>query len=106
MPYENDQRRDRPDICIGTDSYHTPREIEKELECFFRKSGYSVAINSPFAGAIVPLRYYRKDSRVQSIMIEINRRLYINHDGSLKEGYEDLKKDINAAVEQIHTFFG
>ncbi|WP_051198034.1 N-formylglutamate amidohydrolase [Butyrivibrio sp. MB2005] len=106
LPYENDQRKDRPDICIGTDSYHTTRELEKELKCFFRKSGYSVAINSPFAGAIVPFKYYRKDRRVQTIMIEINRRLYINHDGSLKEGYEDLKKDINGAVEQINTFFG
>ncbi len=27
LPYELDQNPDRPDICIGTDSFHTPQEL-------------------------------------------------------------------------------
>ena len=28
LPYEEDQREDRPDICIGTDPRHTPAELK------------------------------------------------------------------------------
>jgi len=37
----------------------------------------AVGFNSPYSGTMVPLRYYRKDKRVQSIMIELNRSLYL-----------------------------
>ncbi len=101
LPYEIDQSTNRPDICIGTDDYHTPEVLIKELDVFFRERGYSTAINTPFAGAIVPMKYYRKDKRVQSIMIEINRRLYISQDASLKPEYQNVKSDINKAVDLL-----
>lgn len=104
LPYENDQSGNRPDICIGTDSFHTPDNVEAELSSFFMSRGYSVAVNRPFAGAIVPGKYYRKNKRVQSVMIEINRRLYINQDASIKDGYEKLKDDINEAVERLYRY--
>ncbi|WP_348304731.1 N-formylglutamate amidohydrolase, partial [Methanothrix sp.] len=30
LPYELDQSSDRPDICIGTDPFHTPEELVPE----------------------------------------------------------------------------
>ncbi len=98
LPYEFDQDADRPDICIGTDEYHTPRRVEEEVCCLFRKKGYSVEINRPFAGCIVPLKYYRSDKRVMSVMIEINRRLYIDHDINRTSGYVRVKNDVAEAV--------
>lgn len=103
LPYELDQNRERPDICIGTDDYHTSEVLIKELDGFFRENGYSTAINTPFAGTIVPMKYYQKDRRVQSIMIEINRRLYINHDASIKPEYQKLKSDIRRAVNMLEA---
>ena len=47
--------------------------VEKELESY----GYSTARDQPFSGTIVPMKHYRKDQRVQSLMIEINRWLYL-----------------------------
>src|ERR1700733_12480439 len=38
----------------------------------------SVAVDAPFAGALVPLSAYGKDRRVLSVMIEVNRRLYMD----------------------------
>ena len=35
-------------------------------------------MNKPFAGALVPQPYFRADSRVRAVMIEVNRRLYLN----------------------------
>ena len=42
----------------------------------FSKLGYEVAINTPFAGALVPMHYYQKQPQVQALMIEINRGVY------------------------------
>lgn len=83
LPYEPDQNPDRPDICIGTDSFHTPDELTEKAVEFFISKGYSVRINSPYSGTIVPLKHLNKEKRVLSIMIELNRGLY------LKEGTKE-----------------
>ena len=45
---------------------------------FFTSKGLSVSVNAPFAGALVPLSRYRRDRRVASVMVEVNRRLYMD----------------------------
>lgn len=84
--YEPDRNADRSDICIGADEYHTPKELTAILKNNFEELGYSVKINSPFAGTIVPMKYYQKDKRVVSVMIEVNRKLYMN-----EETFQKLK---------------
>jgi N-formylglutamate amidohydrolase len=44
----------------------------------FAGLGYDVALNTPFAGALVPLERYRQDQRVHSVMIEVRRDLYMD----------------------------
>ena len=41
------------------------------------------AREQPFSGTIVSMKHYRKDRRVQSLMIEINRWLYLGEDYSV-----------------------
>lgn len=103
LPYENDQSLIRPDICIGTDDYHTPGEISDRICRMFEEMGFSVAVNSPFAGALVPMRYYQKDRRVMSVMIEINRRLYMNRQGEITAGYRRIKEAVNRVVAEIQN---
>jgi len=74
LPYEVNQSR--PDICIGTDGFHTTPELGEQMRQSFSKLGYEVAINTPFAGALVPMHYYQKQPQVQALMIEINRGVY------------------------------
>jgi len=78
LPYELDQSEDRPDICLGTDAFHTPRVLAESAQRIFEEAGFSVAMNRPFAGALVPAAHYRSDSRVMALMIEVNRRLYMD----------------------------
>ena len=60
----------RPDICIGTDpGYHTPSWLSDYMENAFKRMGYSVAINKPFAGTMVPMKYYHRERRILSIML-------------------------------------
>ena len=80
LPYELDQTRERADFCIGTDSFHTPSYLRDVIVAAVRDAGYSVAVDTPFAGALVPLSSYRKDRRVLSVMIEVNRGIYLNED--------------------------
>jgi N-formylglutamate deformylase len=76
LPYEEDHHR--PDICIGTDPFHTGQTLIRTMVATFETLGYAVAVNSPFSGTIVPLKHYHKDQRVTSVMIEVNRSLYAN----------------------------
>jgi len=87
LPYELDQASPRADICIGTDSFHTPWAVRDAIVAAAEADGYSVAVDAPFSGALVPLSSYRKDHRILSVMIEVNRRLYMEEDsGKKKDG--------------------
>ena len=101
LPYEPDQREDRPDICLGTDPFHTPPELIGALWDLFAGKGYSVAVNAPYSGTIVPLPYLWKHSGVRSVMIEVNRGLYLEADGRKSPRFHRVKQDISAAVEKI-----
>lgn len=78
MPLNRDLLKEmpRPDFCIGTDDYHTPKETARKAVEFIVNSGYTVKLNTPYSGSIVPLQYFNKNKNVKSIMIEVNRRLY------------------------------
>ena len=96
LPYETDFNR--PDICIGTDEYHTSAKLKNCLSKVFEVSGYRVAIDSPFSGSIVPLKYYHLDHRVSSVMIEVNRSLY-----SDPIGFARVQSDLSLAISQAAT---
>jgi len=84
----------RPDFDIGTDSYHTPDGLRDVLCDKVRELGYSAKVNTPFGGAITPMKYYRKDKRVASVMIETNRRLYMNSSNMTKSDDFDETREV------------
>lgn len=106
LKYEPVQKRNRPDICIGTDDYHTPAEIRDYLLDSFSDLGYDVGLNTPYAGAIVPIDYYRKDRRVKSVMIEINRSLYMNRNCEKVPTFSRIKKDIKSVIIKMPETIG
>ena len=72
---------DRPDICIGTDAFHTPDWLASLAAERFTAAGLTVAVNRPYSGALVPAEFCGRDRRVSSLMIEISRRRYMHEDG-------------------------
>lgn len=87
------QATNRPDFNIGTDNYHTPKKLIEASKDFFRQKGFSLGIDQPYAGSIVPMAFYKKDQNVQSIMLEINRKLYLHEPTNEKsEEYQATKK--------------
>ena len=45
------------------------------------QQGWTLGVDQPNAGSIVPMRYFGRDARVMSVMIEVNRKLYMTVDG-------------------------
>ncbi|NCG19888.1 MAG: N-formylglutamate amidohydrolase [Rhodobacterales bacterium] len=102
LPYEDDTLR--PDLCIGTDMFHTPADLVDRLVTRCRELGWTVAINRPFAGSLVPLCFYQTDQRVRSIMFEINRKHYMNsHTGAKNTSYSECKRRVNALLNVIRS---
>jgi N-formylglutamate amidohydrolase len=101
LPVERDQRPDRPDICLGTDPSHTPDHLVEALVEACRGLGWSVRINAPYAGTIVPRSFFRQEPRVHSVLIEVNRRLYLAADPeAVRRGpaFEAVRRGVEALV--------
>jgi N-formylglutamate amidohydrolase len=64
------------DVCIGVNNdWSRPTDFVIDLVTeVFKQSGYSVMVNHPYSNAIAP----QTDFVYNSIMIEINKRIYMN----------------------------
>ena len=101
LPYELHPELYRPEICIGTDPFHTPEWLSSFCLTFFNGKGYDTAFNAPFIGTIVPLPYYGKEPKVRSVMIEINRKLYMDKSGEKTASFEKVRTDIREFLETL-----
>jgi N-formylglutamate deformylase len=93
---------DRPDFNLGTDLFHTPQKLIDISIDFFKDKGYSLGINWPYSGTIVPLVHYQKNENVHSVMLEINRKLYLNEPTNEKSsGFEEIKSVVASYIDEI-----
>jgi N-formylglutamate amidohydrolase len=88
------QNSNTPDFNIGTDSFHTPKKYIEESITYFENLGYSLGVDWPYNGSIVPMKYYQKEKRVSSIMLEINRKLYLNEPNNEKSTEYNKTKEV------------
>ena len=102
LPHEESDIR--PDICIGTDDYHTPYALSELMCTAFENTGLSVVLNEPFSGTIVPLDFFGKNKSVRSIMIEVNRKLYLDDDFQKNEGFCNIEKLISDVLEKVNKW--
>jgi N-formylglutamate amidohydrolase len=102
LPYEQrDPASIRPDICIGTDDFHTSEATARAFVSAFSRQGWSVALNQPFQGALVPASRYRRDARVSAVMVEINRGLYLHEgDATPRACFEEVGARIRASCAE------
>jgi N-formylglutamate amidohydrolase len=105
LPYELHKEDRRPDICLGFDEFHMEKSLIKKIKSICRKAGYDTSENEPFKGSIVPVSIYRKDKRVKSLMIEINKRTYLKDFEIVPEKFKKLKLLISAIVKEIRAFY-
>ena len=75
MYYTGYDQIEFPDVCIGVNG--DLMDEAKYIIDTFESEGYTVKVNEPFSGSLVPITYLN-DTDVTSIMIELNRRIYDN----------------------------
>jgi N-formylglutamate amidohydrolase len=98
LPSEADRAPGRPDVCVGTDAFHTPAVLAEALEAALRAGGFAVRRDSPFSGALVPLDRYRRDRRVRAVMLEVRRGIYCDETtGELLPGWQDVAARLERA---------
>ena len=69
------------DVCIGTnnDWSRPPGRILHQVSDVFEANGYSVGINHPYSNSISPIMSFH----YSSLMIELNKRLYLDENEEL-----------------------
>ncbi|MFO0417295.1 MAG: N-formylglutamate amidohydrolase [Pseudomonadota bacterium] len=101
LPYELDGNAARPDIIVGTDSFHTSSAVVMAVERIALSCGYSFGVDRPFAGTVVPNGVYR-DPRITAFMLEIKRSTYMNELASKRsKGFEEMRACIRAITRAV-----
>jgi N-formylglutamate amidohydrolase len=90
-----------PDICLGYDDFHTPNYLLDFISLYLIKNGFSVEYNNPYSGCIIPLEYYKNNNNVMGVMIEVNKRLYMNGNVVDQNKVLKLKQIFNGLFQQI-----
>jgi len=80
LPFQQGQDYQGVQICIGVEDFHRDDQFVKKVKKKFngRFHNYKIEENIPYQGSIVPTKYYKKDPRVHSVMLEIDRSTYMD----------------------------
>lgn len=106
LPHEDCQRADRPDLCIGTDAFHTPDDLVDAIQCAAEQLDLSTGVDEPFSGSLMPKRYHRRRETAFSVMLEVNRSLYLDErTGQKHAGFTETRERIQRLLEAIHAWF-
>lgn len=66
----------RPELCVGYEEPHCGATLRGQVRDAFAE--FQQGDNQTFHGAYVPLKYYQREPRVQSVMLEIRRDQYLD----------------------------
>ncbi len=108
LPYENilkSSNPKRPDICLGYEEYHLKNELLLQAETNLSRNGiFTIFHNDPYAGSMVPMKFYHRDNRVQSLMIELNRGIYMNEKtGEKLDSFDTVQQLIQNYFENLFS---
>lgn len=91
-----------PDICLGYDDEWFDQKDAVKLKKYIESLGYSCALNYPYSGALVPTDFYHnKMYSLRSMMLEINRRVYLEKDIVRENAIHDMSRIISFLAENI-----
>jgi N-formylglutamate amidohydrolase len=89
------------DFNIGTDAFHTPIEWIDASVKLFAERGFRLGVDEPYSGSIVPMKHYQKNRQLKSIMLEVNRQLYLNADYSRGPRFDEIQGIVSDFLSMI-----
>jgi len=94
-----------PDICIGYDEEFVDLEVVEIISRNFRDYGYSVEMNTTYKGSFVPnvvINNPKYRETTKSVMIELNKRIYLDENNSKQESdFYLVKSVLNTILNEI-----
>ena len=103
MPTHPDPGQPRADFCIGDmkGTTSSPEYLELVVNVL-KDAGYSVTVNTPYDGGILMSRNADVANNVHSIMIEINKRLFMDINTFQKtDGAEKTRQAVEMVIGEI-----
>jgi len=69
----------------------------------FQQQGFSVMVNDPFAGVLVPQEFFGTNRRVEAVMVEVGRWVYMDESALQKrtdfaQVRDRLRRAVHAAL--------
>lgn len=85
------------EVCIGVnkDWSQPDKDLLSRIERIFQSRGYKTAFNKPYSNSFAP----RMNFRYPSLMIELNKSIYMNADGEIDR---EKSEKITAAIEKMY----
>jgi len=102
-PLLHEESVNRPDFCLGFDDTRSTLPFLGKIIDLLETKGYLVSLNDPFSGALLPSEYIDNDS-IKGIMIEVNRRLYLDDKYNKNEDFNKIKDDITEVLNIISDY--
>ena len=97
---------ERADIVLGTKDakIRSPAWVELVKEAYTQE-GFKVALNTPYKGGAVVERYHHPEGGRHSIMVELNRRLYMDEQTKkwLPGRAQALQKRLARVISHIYS---
>lgn len=93
-PTHPDHGKERMDFCLGNlDGTSSSTEFLEFVESVIKEAGYTCSMNFPYKGGELNRRYGDPSGRAESIMIEINKRRFMDVKTFQKnEGFDEIKR--------------
>lgn len=88
-----------PDICIGTDFYHTPLDLIQNINNIIDYNDLTSELDFPYKGTLVPNHLYGKNDNFHSIMIEVNKKSVEREKDKMKDVIYTILKEIEKYEE-------
>lgn len=97
-----DRKENLPDICIGFDELYYSEKLINFIKSYFESLGYSVQFNYPYSGTMIPNKFFEtKVDNLYSVMIEINKNIYLTGTNKKNSNFSRLRKQIQYLLNQI-----
>ena len=97
-----DRKENLPEICVGFDELYYSEKLINFIKSYFESLGYSVQFNYPYSGTMIPNKFFEtKVDNLYSVMIEINKNIYLTETNKKNSNCEKLRKQIKKLLEYI-----
>lgn len=101
LPYELQPGQRRPQLCVGSDPFHAGARLLASVAAAF--GHLETAANEPFSGSYLPLKHLHSDARVQSVMLEFRRDVYMDERMVTLERrpFQALQESLQQLVDRV-----